>query len=68
MRTLVPITTRSVAWASAPSQTSALGACPPSWRHGWKWSETATMSSPTFSASIEKSSSSRGPNCSADAL
>ena len=41
---------------------------PPVWRHGWKWSETPTMSSPSSSARTERSRSSCGANCSADAL
>ena len=60
--------TRSVALPSAPSHTSAFGAWPVLWRHGWKWSDTATVSKPSPSAWREYSSSSRGPNCSADAL
>jgi hypothetical protein len=38
------------------------------WRHGWKWSETATTSRSNYAADTERSSSSWGPNCSADAL
>ena len=48
--TLVPIRTRRLAPASAPSQGSAAGACPPVCRNGWKWSEMATLSNPTRSA------------------
>src|SRR5690606_33160648 len=44
------------------------GACPPSWRHGWKWSLTVTDSMPCASAATAISTSSRGSNCSADAL
>ena len=39
------------AYASAPSQLKTSGACPDVCRHGWKWSETATMSKPRRSAS-----------------
>src|ERR1700723_1706098 len=62
------MTTRLVLAPSAPSQASELGACPSVCFHGWKWSLTKTESNPTSSASTEKSSNSRGPNCSADAL
>ena len=48
--TLVPIATRSVRAASAPSQGSAAGACPPSCRHGCRWSLTNTESKPSCSA------------------
>ncbi len=54
--------------ANAPSQVRAFGARPVEWRHGWKWSEIATVSRPERSASRENSSSSRVPNCSAEAL
>ena len=57
-----------VALPAAPSQGSAAGECPPWWRHGWKWSEIATISKPARSASTAYPSSSVGPNCSADAL
>ena len=66
--TEVPSWTRSVRSPSAASQASENGACPPWWRHGWKWSEIITLSSPTCSARTAKSSSSRGANCSAEAL
>ena len=46
----------------------AEGAWPPSCRHGRKWSDTTALSSPTSSARTAYSTSSRGPNCSADAL
>src|SRR5579863_1215390 len=62
------MTTRLVLAPSAPSQASELGACPSVCFHGWKWSLTNTDSNPTSSARREKSSKSRGPNCSADAL
>ena len=48
--TLVPIRTRVVVAASAPSHGRAAGAWPPVWRNGWKWSETATLSNPASSA------------------
>ena len=38
------------------------------WRHGWKWSEMKTESSPTCSACAAYVTRSRGPNCSADAF
>jgi hypothetical protein len=40
--TAVPIPTRSVTWAIAPSTDHTNGDWP--WRrvHGWKWSETVT--------------------------
>ena len=57
-----------VACVAAPSQGSAAGEWPPLWRHGWKWSETATISKPARSAWTAYSRSSGGPNCSADAL
>jgi hypothetical protein len=66
--TLVPSTTLSVATAAAPSQVMAAGAWPPWCRQGWKWSETPTISNPMRSAWRENSSSSTGPNCSAEAL
>src|SRR5207302_3316154 len=66
--TLVPITTRRVLAPSAPSQASEFGAWPSVCFHGWKWSLTNTESKPTSSARREKSKSSRGPNCSAEAL
>ena len=44
--TLVPSRAPSAVAASAPSQVIAAGACPPLWRQGWKWSETAIVSSP----------------------
>ena len=66
--TLVPSSTRSVRSPTAAIQASANGACPPVCRHGRKWSDTDTLSSPTCSARTAYSTSSRGPNCSADAL
>src|SRR5213076_1508726 len=66
--TLVPIWTRRVLAPSAASQANENGACPPVCFQGWKWSLTNTESNPTSSARQEKSSNSRGPNCSADAL
>ena len=68
MRTLVPSSIRSVAWPAAPSQTSAFGAWPLVCRQGWKWSEMAAMSKPSRSASTVEVTSSRGPNCSAEAF
>src|SRR5690242_7791651 len=59
---------RFVLAPSAPSQTSEFGACPSVCFQGWKWSLTNTESKPTSSARREKSSNSRGPNCSAEAL
>src|SRR3954462_1023875 len=53
---------------TAAIQVSANGACPPSCRQGWKWSLTATLSIPCASAATAISTSSRGSNCSADAL
>jgi hypothetical protein len=64
----VPICTRDVRSPTAAIQANENGACPPVWRHGWKWSETQTLSRPTSSARTPYSTSSRGPNCSADAL
>ncbi len=64
----VPRTTRSVRAATKPSHASALGACPPVSRHGWKWSLIVTESSPTSSANTAYAASSPGANCSADAL
>ena len=66
--TLVPSVARSLRWPAAASQAIAAGACPPWWRQGWKWSDTPIISSPTCSACREYSSSSTGPNCSAEAL
>src|SRR5438045_7441714 len=62
------MTTRLVLAPSAPSQASEFGACPSVCFQGWKWSLTNTESKPTSSARREKSSNSRGPNCSAEAL
>src|SRR5436309_13286083 len=59
---------RFVLAPSAPSQASEFGAWPSVCFHGWKWSLTKIESKPTSSARQEKSSSSRGPNCSAEAL
>src|SRR6478735_3712929 len=66
--TEVPSTTRSVRSPAAASHAMANGACPPSCRHGWKWSEMKTESSPTSSACTAYVTRSRGPNCSADAF
>jgi hypothetical protein len=66
--TLVPSSTRSVRAPRAASQENEKGACPPVWRQGWKWSLTITLSKPQRSACSPNASSSRGPNCSADAL
>ena len=68
VETLVPIRTRLRARASAPSQGSAAGACPPVWRNGWKWSESATLSKPYRSACERVVEQLPGPNCSAEAL
>ena len=48
--TEVPTTTRSVRARTHGIQAREFGACPPSRRHGWKWSETVTESSPSSSA------------------
>ena len=66
--TEVPSWMRDVRSPTAANQLSANGACPPSWRHGRKWSETTALSRPTCSACTAYSTRSRGPNCSADAL
>ncbi len=66
--TLVPIRMLLVRSPTAAIQVSENGACPPSWRHGWKWSLTATLSMPCASAATAISTSSRGSNCSALAL
>ncbi len=50
--TLVPSVIREVRSPTAASQANENGACPPSWRHGWKWSETTTLSKPSSSARI----------------
>src|SRR5947208_12910726 len=62
------MTTRLVLAPSAPSQASEFGAWPFVCFQGWKWSLTNTESKPTSSARQQKSSNSRGPNCSAEAL
>src|SRR5437762_6050011 len=62
------MTTRLVLAPSAPSQASEFGASPSVCFHGWKGSLTKTESNPTSSERREKSSNSRGPNCSAEAL
>ena len=68
-RHAVPIRTRLVVAASAPSQGRAAGAWPPVCRNGWKWSETATLSNPASSASRAYVEQARpAGNCSADAL
>src|ERR1700733_6399562 len=59
---------RLVRSPTAVIQASENGACPPSWRHGWKWSLTVALSMPCASAATASSTSSRGANCSADAL
>ena len=48
--TEVPTRTRSVRASTHGIQASELGAWPPSSRHGWKWSEIVTESSPSSSA------------------
>ena len=53
---------------TAVIQASENGAWPPSCRHGWKWSLTVALSMPCSSAATASSTSSRGANCSADAL
>ncbi len=68
MSTDVPSWIREVRSPTAVIQANADGAWPPSWRQGRKWSETTALSSPTSSARTAYSTSSRGPNCSADAL
>ena len=64
----VPSRTRSVRSPTAASQDIENGAWPPVWRQGWKWSEIITLSRPTCSAWTANSTSSRGLNCSAEAL
>jgi hypothetical protein len=64
----VPIVIVEVRSPTADIHASENGACPPSCRHGWKWSLTATDSMPCASAATAISTSSRGSNCSADAL
>jgi len=66
--TLVPIRMLLVRSPTATSQASENGACPPSWRHGWKWSLVVTVSNPRSSSSTANSTRSRGVNCSAEAL
>src|SRR3981189_445784 len=66
--TEVPRMSRSVRSPTAVIQASENGACPPSWRHGWKWSLTVALSMPCASAATASSTSSGGANCSADAL
>ena len=41
---------RLVRSPTAAIQASENGACPPSWRHGWKWSLIVTVSMPRSSA------------------
>jgi len=50
--TLVPNIACEVRSPSAPSHGNTAGVCPPLWRHGWKWSETAIVSNPSSSASL----------------
>src|SRR5665647_3110594 len=64
----VPSRTRSVRSPTAASHAMENGAWPPVWRQGWKWSEIITLSRPTCSACTANSTSSRGLNCSAEAL
>ena len=64
----VPRTSRLVRSPTAVIQASENGAWPPSCRHGWKWSLTVALSMPCASAATASSTSSRGANCSADAL
>src|SRR4051795_10153397 len=64
----VPRTSRLVRSPTAVIQANENGACPPSCRHGWKWSLTVALSIPCSSAATASSTSSRGANCSADAL
>src|SRR6202041_1779183 len=66
--TEVPNVIRLVRSPTAVIQASENGACPPSCRHGWKWSLTVALSMPCASALTASSTSSRGANCSADAL
>ena len=68
MSTEVPICTVFVRSPTAAIQASENGAWPPSCRQGWKWSLTVTDSMPWPSAATAISTSSRGSNCSADAL
>src|ERR1700722_4183102 len=61
----------TILWVRSPTaviQASENGACPPLCRHGWKWSLTVALSMPCSSAATASSTSSRGANCSADAL
>ena len=64
----VPSWIRDVRSPTAVIHAIADGAWPPSCRHGRKWSDTTALSRPTSSARTAYSTSSRGPNCSADAL
>src|SRR4029077_1530736 len=62
---------REILFVRSPTaviQASENGACPPLCRHGWKWSLTVALSMPCASAATASSTSSRGANCSADAL
>src|ERR671910_3211007 len=66
--TLVPILIVDVRSPTAAIQVSENGAWPPSCRQGWKWSLVNTDSKPLASAATAISTSSRGANCSAEAL
>src|SRR5688572_7059689 len=66
--TLVPILIVDVRSPTAAIHVSENGAWPPSCRHGWKWSLVNTDSKPLASAATAISTSSRGANCSAEAL
>src|SRR2546421_3970235 len=66
--TEVPSSIRSVRSPTAVIHVSENGACPPLCRQGWKWSLTVALSIPWASAATASSTSSRGANCSADAL
>src|SRR5690348_15698825 len=56
--------TRSVAWATAPSTAHAYGACPCSVSHGEKWSLLTSKSKPACSAPTAQRTRSLGPLCS----
>src|SRR5690349_8508576 len=56
--------TRSVAWATAPSTAHAYGACPCSVSQGEKWSLLTSKSKPAFSAATAQRTRSLGPLCS----
>ena len=66
--TLVPIDAWHVRSTSAPIQAKENGEWPPVCRNGWKWSEIAIVSQPCASAWTANSRSSRGANCSLEAL